>query len=328
MKVNVGLLFGGRSLEHEVSIRSAKAIEEHLDPRRYQVTAIKIEKEGPFFLSDHLEIIEHHLDIIFPVLHGPNGEDGTLQGMLELLQIPYVGPGVLSSALCMDKAAMKDRLKGGGLPVPDYLSLRASDQISEEEIFQRFSFPFFVKPAGQGSSLGISKVHRREEFYPALEKGFSYDERLLIEEGIVGREIELAVIGNLHPIPSLPGEVISTHDFYSYEAKYLDAKGAQFILPAQLSAREIQEIQEIGKSAYELMRCEGMARVDFFLSQKGTLYLNELNTIPGFTKSSLFPKLWEISGLSFQELLTQLIDLGFERFERRRALEGLHGALL
>ncbi|MCB1109608.1 MAG: D-alanine--D-alanine ligase [Chlamydiia bacterium] len=316
MKKRVGVLFGGQSEEHEVSIRSAESVIKYLDPKKYEVIPIKIEKDGTWGWESSLSLLKESFDVIFPVLHGPYGEDGTVQGLLELAHLPYVGADPLSSAMCMDKGVMKDRLRGAGLPVPDYLLLSIVDSIQEEDIFKRFSFPFFVKPARLGSSVGISKVHCREELFPALEESFKHDERIVIEEGIVGQELEISVLGNLAPEASLPGEIIPTHEFYSYEAKYLDENGAHFVLPAKLPSKRIQEIQELGVEAFKVMRCEGMARVDFFLSSEGTLYINELNTIPGFTSISLYPKLWEVSGLPYSALLDRLIDLAIERFER------------
>lgn len=317
MKQRIGVLYGGQSEEHEVSIRSAEAVIQHLDRDRFEVIPIMIQKNGEWNFPIEKMFSKDALDVIFPVLHGPYGEDGTVQGMIELAGLPYVGADHLSSAMCMDKGVMKDRLSAAGLPTPKYCIVSILDSIEEEAIFESFSFPFFVKPACLGSSVGISKVKERGELLPALEEAFCHDERILIEEGIEGQEIELSVLGNLEPEASLPGEIIPTHEFYSYEAKYLDEDGARFILPAKLSEPVVKEFQRLGVEAFKVMRCEGMARVDFFFDRKGKIYLNELNTIPGFTSISLYPKLWEISGLPYSSLLSRLVDLALERHRRR-----------
>lgn len=325
-KIRVGVLFGGQSEEHEVSIRSAQSVIEHLNRDKYEVYPIKIEKSGTWFFKDFQVspekiffspcVLKKNFDVIFPVLHGPYGEDGTVQGLVELAHLPYVGPDHLSSAMCMDKGVMKDMLNGAGLPTPKSLSLQSFDV---EKILDTFVFPLFVKPARLGSSVGISKVYSEEELLPALEESFKYDERIVIEEGIEGQELEISILGNLDPRASLPGEIIPTHDFYSYEAKYLDENGARFILPAKISPEKTKEIQELAIKAYKTMRCEGMARVDFFMEKGGNLLINELNTIPGFTSISLYPKLWEVSGLSYPDLLCELIDLAIQRFNRLKA---------
>ena len=255
-------------------------------------------------------VLKKNFDVIFPVLHGPYGEDGTVQGLVELAHLPYVGPDHLSSAMCMDKGVMKDMLNGAGLPTPKSLSLQSFDV---GKILDAFAFPFFVKPARLGSSIGITKVHSEEELLPALGESFKYDERIVVEEGIKGQELEISILGNLDPRASLPGEIIPTHDFYSYEAKYLDENGARFILPAKISPEKTKEMQELAIKAYKTMRCEGMARVDFFMERGGNLLINELNTIPGFTSISLYPKLWEVSGLSYPDLLCELIGFAIQR---------------
>lgn len=322
-KIRVGVLFGGQSEEHEVSIRSAQSVIEHLNRDKYEVYSIKIEKSGTWFFNDFQVspeeiffspcVLKKTFDVIFPVLHGPYGEDGTVQGLVELAHLPYVGSGHLSSAMCMDKGVMKEMLNGAGLPTPKSLSLQSFDV---EKILDTFAFPLFVKPARLGSSVGISKVYSEEELLPALEESFKYDERILIEEGIEGQELEISILGNLDPRASLPGEIVPSHDFYSYEAKYLDENGARFVLPAKISPEKTKEIQELAIKAYKTMRCEGMARVDFFMETGGKLLINELNTIPGFTSISLYPKLWEVSGLSYSDLLCELVDLAIQRFNR------------
>lgn len=358
MKIRVGVLFGGQSAEHDVSILSAKSVIEHLDPDKYDVFPIGIDKKGSwlflnrdrFLLSikqNHLPtlkkndphfplmfqkvpskeiffspcVLKETLDVIFPVLHGPNGEDGSIQGLVQLANLPYVGSDILSSAMCMDKVIMKNLLKSAGLPVLCYVSLHCTDLIDADAIIDDLKLPLFVKPANLGSSVGINKIHTKEEFWPFVREAFLYDEHIIIEECVEGREIECSVLGNFNPIASLPGEIIPTHEFYSYEAKYLDSKGAEFILPAQLDTFVIQEIQELGIRAYKVLRCEGMARIDFFQRKCGEIVINELNTIPGFTTISLYPKLWEVSGIPYPELIDRLISLSIERFKRRQALK-------
>jgi D-alanine-D-alanine ligase len=358
MKIRVGILFGGQSAEHEVSIQSAKSVIEHLDPDKYDVFPIGIDKKGSwlffesrrFFLSikqNYLPTLEKDdpyfplmfqkgfskeiffspcllreiLDVIFPVLHGPNGEDGSVQGLVQLANLPYVGPNILSSAMCMDKAIMKTVLQGAGLPVLRYISLHSTDLIDANAIIADLKLPLFVKPANLGSSVGINKIHTKEEFWPFVREAFLYDEHIILEEFVEGKEIECSVLGNFNPIVSLPGEIIPIHEFYSYEAKYLDSKGAEFILPARLEPYVIREIQELGIQAFKALRCEGMARIDFFQRKNGEIVINELNTIPGFTAISLYPKLWEVSGIPYPELIDRLISLAIERFKRRKVLK-------
>ena len=257
--------------------------------------------------------------MIFPVLHGPFGEDGTIQGLVELANLPCVGPNLLSSAMCMDKGIMKEILRARGLSSPHHLTLHQTDPIDEKGIIAEFTLPLFVKPAQMGSSVGVSKVHTEEELLPAIREAFKYDERILIEEYIDGREIECSVLGNEDPEASLPGEIITLHKFYSYEAKYLDENGAQFILPAKIGALKTKEVKYLAIKAFKALRCEGMARIDFFLKKDGTLLINELNTIPGFTSISLYPNLWEISGISYPKLIDCLIELSIKRFERKKS---------
>lgn len=325
MKQRIGVLLGGQSAEHEVSLRSAECVMAHLDPEKYEVIPIKIDKEGSWHFESESTpfspcVLRDKLDVLFPVLHGPYGEDGTVQGLAELAGLPYVGPGILSSAMCMDKAVMKDLLKVGGLPTPNHLTFHKTDRIEKAKVIEALGLPLFVKPANLGSSVGINKIHSADVFDSFVKEAFHFDERILIEECIVGREIECSVLGNFDPIASLPGEVIPTHEFYSYEAKYLDEEGARFELPAKLEPPVVKEIQELAIGAFKQLRCEGMARIDFFLRETGEILINELNTIPGFTTISLYPKLWEISGIPYPELLDRLIDLAVERRNRKETL--------
>ncbi|MDN3509107.1 MAG: D-alanine--D-alanine ligase [Candidatus Neptunochlamydia sp.] len=355
-KIRLGVLFGGQSAEHEVSIRSAKSVIEHLDQNKYDVFPIGIDKKGswhflkaePFLIALKNNFLptfkkndpyfppllqkvsaketffspctlKRSLDVIFPVLHGPFGEDGTVQGLVELANLPYIGPDHLSSAICMDKGIMKEILKSSSLPAPAYKILHYNDPVDEQAIIQALNHPLFVKPSQMGSSVGISKVHTPGELLPAIKEAFKYDERILVEEFIDGREIACSVLGNETPEASLPGEIIPTHEFYSYEAKYLDENGAQFVIPANLDAQKVKEVKGLAIRAFNALRCEGMARVDFFLKKDGTLLINELNTIPGFTSISLYPKLWETNGIPYSQLMDRLIELSIERHKRKKS---------
>ncbi|MEN3183443.1 MAG: D-alanine--D-alanine ligase family protein [Atribacterota bacterium] len=343
------LLFGGKSVEHEVSCESARNIAAALDPRKYEVLLVGIDKEGTWRLCgpedlalpecprdrDAVALVPHPQggklynlregkvvaspDVVFPVLHGTFGEDGTLQGLLEMVDLPYVGSGVVGSAICMDKEITKRLLREAGLPVVRFFVATQGNAPSFLEAARALGCPLFVKPATLGSSVGAAKVEREEEFYAALETAFQYDDRVLIEEYIAGREIECSVLGNETPLASLPGEIVPRHSFYSYEAKYLDPHGAELLAPAPLSEETTRQVQELALRAFQVCRCAGMARVDFFLRGE-ELYINEVNTIPGFTKISMYPKLWEVSGVPYPLLLDRLITLAFERKEKERKL--------
>lgn len=359
-KTRIGILFGGRSAEHEVSVQSAKNILEAINKEKYEVVLIGINKEGrwrlkktselsllsegsnitrlnrkdkgavlipkeregnllPFFSERELKKV----DVVFPVLHGPYGEDGTIQGLLELANIPYVGAGVLGSAVGMDKDVMKRLLREAGIPVVKFLTFNRSflKEIDFGRVRDELGLPLFVKPANLGSSIGMNKIKKKEQFQPALKEAFQYDNKILIEEYIKGREIECSVLGNDDPIASLPGEILPQHEFYSYEAKYLDARGAILKVPAKLSPELIGEIQNLSLRVFEIMCCQGMARVDFFLKNNEEIIVNELNTIPGFTRISMYPKLWQVSGIPYPELIDRLIQLALERFEEKKKLK-------
>ncbi|MEN9407572.1 MAG: D-alanine--D-alanine ligase [Candidatus Parcubacteria bacterium] len=356
-KIRVGVIFGGQSAEHEVSLQSAKNVIASLDREKYEPLLIGIDKEGKWHLQDEGSFLLHAtdpsrvvlhtssenvslipwksaaniqsvtqnlgLDVIFPVLHGPYGEDGTIQGLLKLAHLPFVGAGVLGSAVGMDKDVMKRLLKSEGLPVGKFLVFREHERktISYDELKKSLGIPFFVKPANLGSSVGVSKVHSDKEFEKAIDDAFSYDTKILIEEFIDGREIECAVLGNENPEASVAGEIIPTHEFYSYDAKYIDEKGAKLVIPAMLSGETLSEVQELATKTFEVLCCEGMARVDFFLTKDGKLFVNEINTIPGFTKISMYPKLWEASGVMYTELIDRLITLAINRFEKEQQLK-------
>src|ERR1017187_3141694 len=323
MKTRVAVIYGGRSGEHEISIRSAKSIMAGLDPARYDVSEYFIDKAGKWSPRPILPEPGAHpeIDVVFPVLHGTFGEDGTVQGLLELAGLPYVGAAVLASSVSMDKEMMKRICIERGLPVVEYVALarHALNPEAAEAVSKRFPFPVFVKPANLGSSVGISKVHSCAELEPAMRLAAEFDRKIIVERAIEGRELECAVLGNDQPVASLPCEILPSKEFYDYEDKYL-LDQAHFHLPADLSAEQTAELRRLAVECYRAVGCEGMARVDFLLeSATGKLYLNEINTIPGFTSISMYPKLWEQSGLPFSALLDRLIELALERHAARKA---------
>ncbi|MBW1800931.1 MAG: D-alanine--D-alanine ligase [Deltaproteobacteria bacterium] len=356
-KLRLAVIFGGRSAEHEVSLQSAKHIIEAIDRSHYHIVPIFIDKKGKWHILRGLCFDEgvsgdipgqvvgelaimpgertHQLintsnqkkiekiDVAFPVLHGPYGEDGTVQGLLKLTHIPFVGAGVTGSAIGMDKDVMKRVLRDAGIPVADFLVYHEGDagHIAFDRVTEILGPVLFVKPANLGSSVGISKVAAREDFSDALATAFKYDHKIIIEECIEGREIECAVLGNEKPVASVPGELSPRQDFYSYEAKYIDEDGADFKIPADLAEKTTRNIQELAVRSFDVLCCEGMARVDFFLDKQGKVFVNELNTIPGFTAISMYPKLWEASGMSYSRLIDRLIDLALERHEKEQTLK-------
>lgn len=263
------------------------------------------------------------VDVVFPVLHGPLGEDGTVQGLLKLADVPFVGPGVLGSAVGMDKDVMKRLIRDAGIPTPDFVTVMRfqAPSLDANSVIERLGLPLFVKPANLGSSVGISKVHEKSELADALVKAFQFDDKVLIEAFGGKREVECAVLGNEHPESSIPGEVLPLHDFYSYEAKYLDEKGAVLKIPAELSEAQVKEVQALAVQTFQVLCCEGMARVDCFLTEDEKWLVNEVNTIPGFTRISMYPKLWEASGVSYTALIDKLIQLAIERYEREQKLK-------
>jgi D-alanine-D-alanine ligase len=263
------------------------------------------------------------VDVVFPILHGTYGEDGTIQGLLKLAGIPFVGASVLGSAVGMDKDVMKRLLKEDGILIADFLVFNRmfQEEINFENIKNQLGLPFFVKPANLGSSVGVSKVNDEVQFKKAINEAFKYDNKIIIEENINGREIECSVLGNNDPIASLPGEVLPSHEFYSYEAKYIDENGAALKIPAQLPKKIVNNVQALAIKSYKALCCEGMARVDLFLNDDNEIIINEINTIPGFTNISMYPKLWEASGISNAELIDRLIQLAIERYESEKRLE-------
>lgn len=359
-KIKLGILFGGRSAEHDVSIQSARNIVEALDKEKYEVVLIGIDHAGQWYLNDASRFLLDSpnalpayevknddsvalvsrsgsrdlvrtsdntdlgsVDVVFPVLHGPYGEDGTIQGMLKLFDVPFVGGDVLGSAVGMDKDVMKRLLRDDGIVIGDYrvvLRHRREDQ-PFEDVKSALGLPLFVKPANLGSSVGISKVETAAEYETALDLAFQYDTKVVVEAFIDGREIEVAVLGNEDPIASVPGEVTPHHDFYSYEAKYLDEEGAGLQIPAKLSDSLVQQIQELAIRSFQTLYCEGMARVDFFLTPDDQVIMNEINTIPGFTRISMYPKLFEASGIPYSDLIDRLVKLAIARHERQQGLK-------
>lgn len=314
-KLRIGVLFGGKSAEHEVSLQSAKNVIKALDKKRYQIIPIKINKNGRFNFS-----VIKKAEIIFPVLHGPFGEDGSMQGFLKLANMPFVGPSVLGSAVGMDKEITKRILRDNGIPIGKFVTFLSSKKINFGKVKKELGMPLFIKPANMGSSVGISKVRNENEFKKGIAEAFKFDTKIIIEEFINGREIECAVLGNEHPMASLPGEIIANQDFYSYDAKYIDA-GSVAVIPAKIDKKTTRRIQELAIKTFQALNCEGMSRVDFFLKKNGTIVVNEINTIPGFTDISMYPKLMEISGIPVSKLLDRLIELAIERFEREKKLK-------
>ena len=336
-KLKIAVIYGGRSSEHQVSLWSAYSVIKAIDQEKYEIVPVGITKEGkwvtgelnlllgtdnamlmgnePFQLSADPSCNEHlQIDVIFPVMHGTTAEDGILQGLFELAKIPYVGCGVDSSVLAFDKALTKSIISTIGLPQAKYIVVRQDNYLDlVEQINQGLGYPCFVKPARQGSSVGISKVTSREKLEEAFRVGFQYDDKLIVEEFIQGREIEVSVLGNKNPQASLPGEIIPGAEFYDYDAKYID-NSSTLEIPAQLSSNQVQEIQSLAIKLYQALDCRGLARIDFFLAEDtGKIYINEINTMPGFTSISMYPKLWEASGLSYPELIEKLINLALEK---------------
>jgi D-alanine-D-alanine ligase len=314
MKLRVAVLYGGRSGEHEVSLRSAESIMAAMDPEKYEIRRILITPEGRWEPSPISPEPGGNpgIDLVFPVLHGTFGEDGTVQGLLELAGLPYVGAGVLASSVSMDKEVMKRLAVERGLPVVEYLVLRRG-HFRADEICGRLPFPVFVKPANLGSSVGVSKAKTCEELMAALDIAGKFDRKILVERGIQGREFECSVLGNDRPVAAVPCEILPSRDFYDYEDKYL-LNQADTVVPADLSPEQTQEVQRLAVACYQAVDCEGMARVDFLMeAATGKFFINEINTIPGFTSISMYPKMWEASGLPYAKLIDRLIELALER---------------
>ncbi|MDU4961074.1 MAG: D-alanine--D-alanine ligase [Sporomusaceae bacterium] len=362
-KIRVGILCGGRSTEHEVSLQSANSILAALDKNKYDITLIGIDKTGGWYLYDAAQFLlnsddparialrqpenevvfisgeeRRHLfckddpalsaklDVVFPVLHGAYGEDGTVQGLLKLADIPFVGAGVLGSAIGMDKDVAKRLLRDAAIPIAKFLVLHSWERqsLTFAEASRQLGLPLFIKPANAGSSVGVNKVRNAEDFDRALAEAFNFDNKVLIEEFVAGREVECSVLGNQQPIASRVGEIIAQDEFYSYTAKYIEETGAVLAIPAELPPDVETRIRDLAVRAYRVLCCEGMARVDFFFTADNRVLINEINTIPGFTKISMYPKLWEISGIAYSELLDRLIELALERHRQERQLKTSH----
>jgi D-alanine-D-alanine ligase len=338
-RVRVAVLMGGRSSEHPISLESARSVVENLDPERYDVETVAIDRQGRWELAsgnsrrpltrgesvpESLPVLAQskpaaaleRVDVVVPILHGPFGEDGTVQGLLELAGVPYVGAGVLGSALCMDKDLFKAVLRDRGIPVARNVTLRLGDEIENP-----FGYPVFVKPARLGSSVGITKAHSPAELEEAVALARRHDEKVLIEEFVGGTEVECGVLGNLRPPPvaSVVGEIVPHAEWYDYSAKY-DEGGSDIIIPARIPEETAERVQRLAVDSFVATECEGMARVDFFVRDDGEVIVNEINTIPGFTSTSVYARLFEASGTPYPQLLDRLIELALERHERRSGL--------
>jgi D-alanine-D-alanine ligase len=333
----IAVILGGRSSENPISVASAASVIEALERSGNDVVTVQIDRSGTWQLEAARKALEPgsepgsrvparlpprevattlaDVDIVFPVLHGPFGEDGTVQGLLELAGVPYVGAGVLASALCMDKDVFKSVMRDHGIPVTENITLRLGDEPRNP-----FGFPCFVKPARLGSSVGITKAHDERELREGVQLAFQHDEKVLVERLVEGTEVEVGVLGNLEPVASLPGEIVVTHnEWYDYEAKY-DEGEMDLVVPARITEEQIKRAQELAVRAFVATDCEGMARADLFVREDGEVLVNELNTIPGFTSTSVYARLFEESGVPYTELLGRLADLAVERYERRSAL--------
>lgn len=358
-KLRVGVIFGGKSAEHEVSLQSAKNILDAIDKEKFDVTLLGIDKTGQWHINDasnfllnaenpalialnhsnknvalipgqeKQQLIEAdgagalgQLDVVFPIVHGTLGEDGSLQGLLRMANIPFVGAGVLGSAVSMDKDVTKRLLRDAGLAIAPFVTLTRANrhQYSFVQLTECLGLPLFVKPANQGSSVGVSKVQDLAGFEQAIALAFSFDHKVLVESAIVGREIECAVLGNDQPQASLCGEIVLSDEFYSYDTKYINEQGAQVVVPAAIDQATSDQIRHVALQAFNALDCLGMARVDVFLTPDNQVIINEVNTLPGFTNISMYPKLWGASGVSYTRLITLLIELALERHQQDRGL--------
>lgn len=358
MKIKLGLLYGGKSAEHQVSLQTALAVSKALDQEKFEVHPIYITEQGQWVRGERLEgevdsvqalqlngeenaispislsseMIpmsdsdkENALDVIFPLLHGPNGEDGTVQGLLELINVPYVGNGVLASAAGMDKVIMKNIFAEAGLPQAKYVSFIRSAWEKErttayEKVEETLGYPCFVKPANLGSSVGINKCKNRDELESAFEEAFQFDRKIIVEENIVGREVEIGVLGNDEPKCSVVGEIVAKKEFYDYKSKYIDGDTAM-VIPAEITSAEYEKIKEYAIRAFQSLDGAGLTRADFFLTKDGDVFINEVNTMPGFTPFSMFPLLWGNTGLAYPELIQELVRLAIERHEEKQKIK-------
>lgn len=339
-KKNIGVLFGGKSVEHDVSVLSAKNIIQNIDRDNYMVSLLGIDKKGKWYLCESIDIPinsgvpltinldatnpmifagdkELKIDAIFPILHGTDGEDGSVQGLLKTLNIAYVGSGVIGSAAAMDKLITKRVLQSAGLPVADFLaySFYEQEDIHYPEVVEKVGLPFIIKPVNLGSSVGVTKVTKEEEFKEALDIAFNYDTAILIEEFVAGREVECAIMGNEDPVVSVAGEIVlsKTYDFYSFTAKYEDPDSAHITIPADMPESIHNRVKELSLKSYQLLNCLDLARVDLFVKENGDIYVNEINTLPGFTNISMYPSLIQNEGIGYSELITRLIEMALKR---------------
>jgi D-alanine-D-alanine ligase len=348
-KTKVAILYGGRSVEHGVSINSARNIFEFIDKNKFEPYPIGISKKGVWYLTSSVdkeiekgsaltlqltpgnptfhsqEGKKFTVDVVFPVLHGTDGEDGSIQGLLKAMELPMVGTGVLGSAMSMSKLVTKRLLKEAGVPVAKFRSIHFNqkDTLSFPECEAEFGLPFMVKAASLGSSVGISKVKSEADFVAAVDEAFRYDDSILIEQFIKGREIECAILGNYPPQASLPGEIIINpkYEFYTFDAKYVDGEAVRIDVPAKLEPAIVERIRDLSIKTYQALHCEDFSRIDLFLSEDGKIFINEINTIPGFTNSSMYPMMWKERGISFTDLISKLVALCLERFERSKRIE-------
>lgn len=354
MKKKLGLLYGGKSAEHQVSLQTALAVINALDYKKFEIFPIYITDQGEWIkgplLTGKVETVAElqfsqgeflpptalaptlfeadsngTYDIIFPLLHGPNGEDGTVQGLLELLNLPYVGNGVLASSAGMDKVIMKNIFAQAGLPQVHYVwfirsEWESNDQAAYEKVEAELGYPCFVKPANLGSSVGISKCTNREQLVEAFKEAFQFDRKIIVEEGVIAREVELGVLGNDTPKCSVAGEIIPKVEFYDYKAKYEDGNTA-LVIPADITEDEYTLLEELAKRAFRALDCSGLVRADFFLTKEGEAYINEVNTMPGFTPFSMFPLLWKHTGVDYPQLIEQLVELGLERYREKQKIK-------
>jgi len=359
-RTRVAVLFGGRSAEHEVSLQSARNVVQAIDHERYETVLIGIDRNGAWYLNDaslpllnlenpelialqeseqQISLISGDqtgalvnlsnqdpiaaIDVVFPILHGPYGEDGSVQGLARLANVPCVGSDILGSAIGMDKDVAKRLLRDAGIPVARHICVRKF-QLSDElmdQVEQSLGFPVYVKPANMGSSVGVVRISERDDLIPAIENALQYDSKIIVEESIHGREIECSVLGNDEPIASIAGEIITDDGFYTYEKKYIDADAAKLKIPADLDPHTLTQIQTLAINSFRVLEARGMARVDMFLTDENELVINEINTIPGFTEISMYPKLWKASGLSYQALIDRLIELAIEEHETKKQLK-------
>lgn len=359
-KLRVGVIFGGKSTEHEVSLQSAKNIINGLDRSKFDVCLIGIDKEGHWHEYNEADFLVHandparialntpkrsiaiipgkttqqfisledaqplpQIDVIFPIVHGNLGEDGSLQGLLRMANLPFVGPNVLGSSACMDKDVTKRLLRDAGLQIAPFITITTADRstINYDSVVKQLGLPLFIKPANQGSSVGISKVSNEAEFSTALDFAFLFDVKVLIESAVKGREIECAVLGNDQPQASLCGEIVLHDSFYAYHTKYIDENGASVVAPADIAAEISDKIRDVALQAYRALNCCGMSRVDVFLTEENQIVINEINTLPGFTNISMYPKLWQKSGMTYSELISRLVELGIEKYQQTATLK-------